>query len=173
MDVFIEDLVRKKNTTKTYLLYTGIILATIILLVVLLSLSVLIRSLSFIFLLLAAGVIYGAWFLIGTLRVEFEYIVTNGEMDVDKIMAQRKRKRLVTVKLKDIEVLAPVHGDHKHEFEKSVPLTIDASLDVNDKTAFFLIVNHPKKGMMKLIFTPNHKVIDSAKIFAPRKVFTE
>lgn len=172
MDVFIEYLVKKKNTTKTYLLYIGIILATIVLSAILLYLSLLINSLSFIFLLLVAGVIYGAWYLIGKLRIEYEYIVTNGEMDVDKIMAQRKRKRLVTVKLKDVEVFAPVHGDHKHEFEKSVPLVIDACQDIADKSAYFLIINHPKKGMLKLIFTPNQKVIDSAKMFAPRKVFT-
>lgn len=174
MDVYLEDLVKQKKTAKTYTLITLIILAAVILSVVLLFFSALLRSFAFIFLLLIAGVIYGAWFLIGTLRIEYEYIVTNGEMDVDKVMSQRKRKRLITVNLKSSELMAPVNGKFRHEFEtKQVATTIDASVNKDQADAWFLIVNHPKKGMVKLIFTPNERIINSAKLVNPRNVFTD
>lgn len=174
MDVYLEYLVKKKSTVQSILLTTLIIIGTVILTIALFYASLLVRGLSFLFLLAIAGFIYGAWYLLGTLRVEYECIVTNGEMDVDKIMAQRKRKRLVTVKFKDIEIMAPVNGEHKHEFEnQSVATKIDASACPTDKDAYFLIINHSKKGMLRLIFTPDKRIINSAKMFAPRKVFTD
>ena len=39
------------------------------------------------------------------MNVEFEYVLTNGDIDVDKIIAQRKRKRLVSVKCSSFEEL--------------------------------------------------------------------
>lgn len=173
MDVFLEYLVKQKKTAKTYTLITLIILAAVIITIVSMILSASTRYFSFIFLLLAAGAIYGAWYLIGTLRIEFEYIVTNGEMDVDKIMSQRKRKRLVTVRLKDCDIIAPVNGRYKHEFEtKQVAATIDASINKDQNDAYFLVVNHPKKGMIKLIFTPDKRILDNAKMLNPHNVFT-
>lgn len=44
------------------------------------------------------GSLYGGYILITNMSVEYEYIVTNGEMDIDKIIAKRRRKRLITVK---------------------------------------------------------------------------
>ncbi len=44
---------------------------------------------------LAAAALYGGYYLTTKLDVEYEYI-TNGEIDVDKITAQRSRKRLIT-----------------------------------------------------------------------------
>ena len=34
---------------------------------------------------------------------EYEYIFTNGELDIDKISAKRKRERIVTVKLREAD----------------------------------------------------------------------
>lgn len=173
MDVYVEDLVKQKKTTKTYALITLIVLAAVILSVVLFFCTLLLRTFAFIFLLLIAGVIYGAWYLIGSMRIEYEYIVTNGEMDVDKIISQRKRKRLITVKLNTFELMAPVNGKYRHEFEtKQVAATIDASVNKEQADAWFMIVNHPKKGMVKLVFTPSERIINSAKLFNPRNIFT-
>lgn len=57
--------------------------------------------------LILCGAIYGAYWLISGMSIEYEYILTNGEIDVDKIIAQRKRKRLVTVSAKTFEAFGP------------------------------------------------------------------
>ena len=175
MDVFIEHLVKRKSTGKYMIFKILIVLAAIILTLVLLTASLLksLQTFSFFFLIAIAGVIYGAWWLMRSLKVEYEYIVTNGEMDVDKIMGQQKRKRIITVNLRDVEILAPVYGEHKSEFEnQSIPKTIDASVSRDDKSAYFLVIRHSKQGYLRLIFTPDERIIKSAQTFAPRKVFT-
>ena len=50
-------------------------------------------------------------------NIEYEYIVTNGELDVDKIMGRSKRKRLVTADARNFEVFAPMEP----EYEKHTP----------------------------------------------------
>jgi hypothetical protein len=41
------------------------------------------------------------------LNVEYEYIVTNGEMDVDMIQSKTNRKRLISFKCSEIERIEP------------------------------------------------------------------
>ena len=175
MDVFVEYLVKRKNTGKTIALKILIIFGTILLCLVLLTLCFIksIHTFSFVFFCLIAGVIYGAWWLMRSFKVEYEYIVTNGEMDVDKIMGQQKRKRLISINFRNIEIMAPMGGEHKGEFEnQSIPKTIDASALKEEKGAYFIVMRHDRQGMVRIIFTPNEKIIKSAQSVAPRKVFT-
>lgn len=51
--------------------------------------------------------IIGAWRMTKLLNVEYEYIVTNGEMDVDIITGRTDRKRLITFNCKDIDRVEP------------------------------------------------------------------
>lgn len=39
------------------------------------------------------------------MNVEFEYVVTNEELEIDKIVAQRRRKKLVTASCQTFEAL--------------------------------------------------------------------
>jgi hypothetical protein len=174
MDVYIEYLVKQKKSAQTTVLKVLIVIAVIIFTFIMLSLSLQYSGVSFIFLCLIAGAIFGTWFLFTSLKLEFEYIVTNGEMDVDKIIGQRKRKRLTTIRFKDMEVMAPTNGNHKNEFEnKAVKKTVDASSSLNDKGTYFIISRTEKYGTVRLIFNPDERIIKNAQAVAPRKVFTD
>lgn len=174
MDVFIEHLVKRKNTGKVAALRALVVLGTIVFCIIMFVLCTLVASISFIFLLLVAAGIYGAWWIMRTFRVEYEYIVTNGEMDVDKIIGQQKRKRLITINFKNIDIMAPMGGEHKHEFEnQSIPKTVDASVSPTEPGAYFIVAHHEKQGYLRLIFNPDDRIIRSAKLVAPRKIFTD
>ncbi len=54
------------------------------------------------FILLCVAAVYGGIYLTKKLNVEFEYIFTNGEIDVDMITAKSDRKRMTTFNAKDI-----------------------------------------------------------------------
>lgn len=174
MDVFIEHLVKKRPTTGDRLKIVGLCLAAVLLILLLFILSGLLRPLAMFVLLLVAGVIYGWWKLLNSFRVEYEYALTNGEMDVDKIIAQSRRKRLVTVNLRNIELMAPVHGGKSAEYGSArVAQTIDASVSPNDADAWFILFQKENSGLTRLVFTPDERIIEGAKIAAPRKVFEQ
>ncbi len=54
------------------------------------------------FILLCLAAFYGGIMLTKKLNVEFEYIFTNGEIDIDMITAKSERKRMETFNVKDI-----------------------------------------------------------------------
>ena len=100
MDTFVEQIVKKQKGGKEY----AIIAATILGALVLGALSLMLGMFAA---LLLVGIGYGAWWLITSQNVEFEYSVTNGDIDISQIIAQRNRKIIVSVAGEKIESMAP------------------------------------------------------------------
>lgn len=175
MDDFIEYLVKRHTTTKMAVEKTLIIVASILLAIIFFTLCLSSNQMiSFLGALLAVAAIYGGWYLSRNFKLEFEYIVTGAEMDVDKIVAQSRRKRLITVKLRNIEMMAPAKESYRREIEApGIKTRIDASTGNPDDTYFIKFEAGPEKGLTLLLFSPDKRIIESAKKAAPRKVFTE
>ena len=95
MDNFAEYMVKKRPDSRDNAKRAGIIALAVVLCAASVFL-VFVTHVPFI-LLITCAIIYGAYFLITGTSVEYEYAVTNGEMDVDKIIARRKRVHLITV----------------------------------------------------------------------------
>ena len=170
MEVFTEQLVAKKLTTSSMILKALIFLAAGLLAIILFFVSLVVGSWSFIALFAAAGVCYGAWILIKSFSIEYEYILTNTDLDIDKIVGKSRRKRIISLNLKNLEIMAPINESHKRELENpNVKFKLDArASDAN--TACFIKIMHEKKGLMLLLFDPNEKIIHGIKSAAPRKV---
>ena len=95
MDIFIEKIV-KNIDFKDYLIAAGLIFASFIIL----GLVFVFYPLPFIILVVFFGLCYLLYYLISSRSIEYEYIVTNGELDIDIIIAKRKRKGYSRVKVK-------------------------------------------------------------------------
>ncbi len=167
MDFFNEYIVKKKKSANDMLMTTGYILAGVILSI---ASFFFIEFIGSFFLLIIFGAWYGVYYMLGTLNVEFEYIVTNGDLDVDKIMARRKRKRLLSVSSKDFEFFAPVHQDYKREYENSSLTRIDAAISPDSKGLYFAIFNLNSKRTV-LFFNPTERMIDDFSRHVPRSAF--
>ena len=97
-DIFIEQMIKKQRELKDVvrnvaIMTVGFVLAAGLLFLLLMSFPYKEYVGAFIFLLFV-GVIYYTWYIIAGLNLEYEYIFTNGEMDVDKISNKRRRKRM-------------------------------------------------------------------------------
>lgn len=169
MDLFSEYIVKKKKDGKDILKIVGIVIAAIILVFFSFAL-VAVPILSSFAMLVTAGIIYGAYYLITNLNVEYEYIVTNGELDVDTILNRRKRKRIITVHSKTFELVAPVgSSEYKSEENGNFTRVIDASSGRDNGKTYFAIFS--KDGQrIKLVFEPTQKMLDAFKIFVPKNV---
>lgn len=167
MDVFVEQLVKKpadgKSTALKILIAFGVILVSLFCLYLMLIGIV-------IALLLIFAAIYGGFYLISGLNAEYEYIVTNGEIDIDKIIAKRKRKRLITAKPSKFEAFgkladaAPVSG-----------ITVVEANGIADEEAedYYIDFTHDSFGKVRLIFTPTERTLEAVTPFLPRPVKVE
>lgn len=106
-DTYLEYRVKRIPTGRD--MFIRVMLVLLILLLYLLSqmLSPLMQSFAFIsYMIVTFGVVY-AWRFHKRLYIEYEYIFTNGDLDIDKIMGKDKRERRYSIDCKKIEFFEP------------------------------------------------------------------
>lgn len=165
-DIFIEYLVKRRSTAKTALLRALIILGAV--LVAAAAMLGLPGPLSFLSPVLAIGAIYGAYYLITGMNVEYEYSVTNGELDVDQIVAQRKRKRLVSVNCKEAEAFGRYKAEEHNG--KGYQTSIFACDDPRNPDLWYAVIRLQKSGQTLVVFNANQKMLDAIRPFLPRLI---
>lgn len=167
MDTFIEKIVVRKKTYKDHLISAGMILAGVVLFFGLQMIQVLAQF----FLLIAAAIVYLLYQFITSRNVEFEYIVTNGELDIDMIIAQRKRKRIFSSNCKDFEILAKLKGGLNDRRIEGVNKKILAVSSMDSDDVYFALLNY-KGERTAVFFEPNERMLNAFRIFIPRKIET-
>lgn len=171
MDIFVEQIVKKSVTGKDWAIRILVGAATGILSAALLLVFLLIIPFPAFGLLLACGIFYGGFRLITNTDCEYEYIVTNGEIDVDKIIAKRKRVRLITAKASSFETFGE-YTDKTPDTDSGV--TVVSALGKNESEietkTYYADFKHPSAGSVRLIFSPEERVIDAIVPFLPRQI---
>lgn len=165
MDTFLEKIVAKKKESSDMMFTAGIILAAIVVILVVPAIPV-IRSLwTFVFL----GVVYGAYLLIKSRNIEYEYIVTNGDLDIDKIVARGRRKRIFSASCKDFDIVAKVKSSEYNHNVQSITSKITAVSSMQSEDAYFIVLNY-KGTKTAVFFEPDARMLNNFKTFIPRKV---
>lgn len=161
MDIFVEQIVKKKLSGKDYLIAVAVTVVGLALIV----LSFLIPAIS---IFVIAGVIFGAYYLISSRNLEFEYAVTNGDITVDKIICRRKRKRVVSVDAHDIEEIGKFNPELLKSKSNFKPL-FAAETDSGEGSWYFC-AHSAKQGSVLVVFDPDEKTLSAIKPFIPRQV---
>ncbi|MGI5895049.1 MAG: DUF6106 family protein [Candidatus Merdivicinus sp.] len=167
MDVFIEYMVKKQSTSTELLLKILYVLAAAVLLIGSFFVAPFLGMFSMIATLIGFGAVYGAYYLITSMSVEYEYILTNGEMDVDKIIARRRRKRLLTANARKFEEFGAYN--HQAMAQKTFNNRVYACTAPEDPGNYYAVFNHATLGQTLLVFTPNDRVLEGLRTFVPRK----
>ena len=118
--------------------------------------------------------IYGAWFFISSLKVDFEYAFLSSTMRIDKVIAKRRRKKMVKLDVKRIEDFFPFSDEEmsKHSFNK----IYHAEQKKNSGDNYVICFTTEEKGKCAAIFSPNDKFLAAIKpycSFEIRKKFKE
>ncbi len=162
MDTFFEQIISIKKSGKTVACVLGIwLLALVLCTLIFLNF----KALGAIFILLIAGIIYGALKLTGLFNVEYEYIITNGTMDVDKIINKQSRKRMLSFELSNVsrlEKFAP-HCLNNIDIKKVV-----FACDGNDENAYFMVAEKEGGKTSYLVFAPNEKIKSAVVKYVPK-----
>ncbi|MGI6668645.1 MAG: DUF6106 family protein [Acetivibrionales bacterium] len=170
MDIFIEKLVTRKKTAGDIIIIAIIILMTVLLVFASLSIPVLYElNLGIV---LAAGFAYLGYRLVISRNIEYEYIVTNGDLDIDKIISKSKRKRIFSANCREFDIVSKVKSDDFSRSLRGIKNKIDASGSIDSPDAYFITLNYKGEKTM-VIFEPDRRMLDNFKVYIPRKVFAE
>ena len=169
MDIFVEQLVKKKRTGKDYLRIAACLLGAFLLLFVMV-LGMAIKGVGFIIFVACCALIYLLYMLITATNLEYEYCFTNGALDVDKIINVRSRKRLTEVNARKIEMMASNRNrEYKRFLEDRNTKKIYACSHPDDEGVFF-VTYQDDDGRKMLIFNPNEKIKEGFRRYNPQKV---
>ena len=112
---------------------------------------------------------WGAFFLTGKLKKEHEYSLTNNELDIDVIFNRERRKRLLTIDMKKIDLMASIKDDRHSESLTRAQKTVNASDGEYDKNTYAIMT--PINGALtKILVTPNEELLTLMYKQAPHKV---
>lgn len=110
---------------------------------------------------LAAGIIwmliiglalgFGTWYLFMQERIEYEYIISGDELSVTKIIAQSKRKPMLTVSINKFTAFGNVRDAGSPADSQTLVLACSAQ----DTAAFYADFDHDSLGQTRLVMTPN------------------
>ena len=166
MDIFSEQLERKDRGLGYIFKKIGLLLGALVLSVALVCFVIAINPFFAPMAFLAGfGLVYLGIVLSNNLDIEYEYIVTGTCLDVDKIIAMKKRKRLVSVDIPTFELFG------KYDESVNLPdcdVTVEA---IYSSTAplYYAVFDDEKYGKTLLLFNPNEKTLDTVDTSLPRQ----
>lgn len=163
MDTFFEQIISIKKGSKAILCFLGIWVLAIFLCLILLFVRIpVISSFSFIIIL---GVLFGAYKLSTMLNIEYEYIITNGIMDIDKIINKSSRKRMLSLDLTKTSRI--------EKFNSALLTNVDAkqvffACNQNDDNAYLIVIDSKTGKSNYLVFAPDDRIKGAITKFIPK-----
>lgn len=117
------------------------------------------------------AVVFGVACYLITLHssVEYEYLYVDKELQIDRILAQSKRKRMETLDLNELELLAPLRSHELDRYRNDTYKKTDYSSgkEENEQAKYIMIIHN-----RQIVFEPTEELVKTIRMFAPRKVFT-
>ncbi len=162
-DVFVEQLVKRKASGAVIFLNILVYAAAILLVI-----PFVFTRLFFITIPIAViAVFFAARFLLARLKWEFEYSLTNSELDIAMIEGGKKRCEMLSITAFDMEFAAPVSSEYSAEFKNpNIKTTYNATSSDKSENRWFIIFR--KDGnLCRLIFEPKEQIVEGIERFKP------
>ena len=121
---------------------------------------------------LASGMILGLlayYFILPNFDLEYEYLYVSGDIDIDKIMSKRKRKKVGSYSKDNLEIMAPTGSGHLSSYLKNGRVKDYTSADPHVKTWTLVYGSESSSDIICLELTD--AIVQDMRRYAPRKVF--
>lgn len=158
MDTFVEQIVAIKKNAKIWIAYILIVVIAIAFMTVAFMLF------GSLFILVDALILFGVYKLYSMLSIEYEYIITNSTMDIDKIISKSSRKRMISFDLTAVLSIDKFNGKIPANLSKNCFFACNA----NDENAYLLTYKSEGKSKKAFVFAPNERTVNAIKNFLPR-----
>ena len=111
---------------------------------------------------LAAGIIYGAYFLFQRLSPEYEYIYTGGEVDIDVIYGKTRRQRLITLKPRQIEFMGKT-DTYIDQYRKKQDIQKILNFSDGKKEGQYIVIVNSNRLKKLVLFSPSDRLVEQMK----------
>ncbi len=163
-DLHVEQMIKKNNTIETTIIRLCSIVSGILVMYIALVL------IGIISLVLGFAIVYGIYYLFLMTNIEYEYIFVNGDLVIDTIYGQNKRKRNGTYDLKKCEIIAPISSTYAAGFHKNNNLkSMDYTSGLGQDNVYLIAVGQGD-GNTKIYFEPNRDMLEAIKTSVPNKL---
>lgn len=166
-DSYCEWLVARKQTTMTACLKALIVTAGAVILLAGMLFATRTYSLT---LLVGVGAAIGAFYLSKSLNIEFEYIFTSGELNVDKVIDQQRRKTVLKVDMTNVELVAKYQSGAMSTYRNNQDLKVTDYSSQKDPENVYALVCTGNETRGIYLFEPNEKMLKMMRNYAPRKI---
>ncbi len=163
-DIYKEYLVKRKKKISDFAMQ-----------IVIVVLGILLAFFAFVYLggflgsIVSIAVVFGGYKLFLKMNKEYEYILTNSELDIDVIYSKQERKRRYSLNMKKIDIMVSIENkDYMNQLKRQAKL-IDASDGKLTKETYAILVPE-ETGYKKILITPNDTFLNYLYKTAPTKV---
>ncbi len=127
-------------------------------------------------LMLLAAIILGilaAFFVFPNTDLEYEYLLVNHSLDIDKVMAKSRRKKLKSFDLSTADIIAPLNSHRLDYYNSNSALkTLDYSSGNPEHRRYAFIIREDG-GTRRVIIEPDDAMIQMMHQSMPGKCFTD
>lgn len=150
MDHYYEQLIKMHRTGRDWFVLGTIWISAFVLVYLTVLASFRFSSLIGFFILIVFAIAYGAFYLSKRLSIEYEFIVVNKDLDIDKIIAQSSRKRVLSLKLTAVEEFGVYNQKARAKFTSR---NFDGKIVAANPgdTAYYMVARHAKKGVFLVV----------------------
>ena len=163
MDTFFEQIVRIKKTGKAVAAILGIWILALFLCAALILFPVL-RALT---LIIICGILFGAFKLSSLFNIEYEYIITNGTLDIDKIINKSSRKRILSFELTTVSRIDKFNAGLLNSMNQK---QITFACNPDDANAYLMVAEREGKPSVYLVFSPEERLKGAIVKFVPKYI---
>ena len=164
MDIFVEQIVQCRKGTRQWLIVAGVGLLAVLLCGALIFF--LLPFIGAVVIVPVGLILFGAYWLITGQSSECEYSITNGDLDIDRIIARRKRVRLVSVHGAKIETAAPYKPEQMAG--RAFDRTVLAASAPDAPGVWAFSYRSKKNGHTLVLFEPSERVLKAFLDILPR-----
>ncbi len=172
MDIFVEQIIRRKRQPLDYVkLLLCLVAATVVIMAMFIFNTV--PFIGTIIFFAGAALVYVIYNVGTSINLEYEYCFTNGALDVDKIIAARKRKCVTEINARDIDMMGTTKNRAFAGYMQNREIKkVYACSSIKDDGVYFVLYNVDGRKHM-LLFNPNDTIKDGFRRLNPQKVFLE
>lgn len=161
-DAVVEVLIKRKATIATYVIWFGLGLVALV--------SLFFAIMSSIFWPFVVLIFMIEYFIYRRTNIEYEYLMVNETIVIDKIINKQKRKRVISFDMRKFDLVAPAGHAELNRYNKMNILNCSSD-DRTHKIYIGILRNEDKS--VRLLFEPSDKMLDNMRLLIGKKLIRE